>query len=158
MNWTDVEFQVFPTGGWGTQEVDVFQLLQPSDDMRLRFVVTDGNEDSAVEGAIDEVHAWGMWVNCQDFTPGPALSPNPVGDTLFVAPSTGHALLSWQAPPTDGGHDAATLYRIERAESPAGPFVEAGSATSTQWYDIDALAAGSTYFYRVRAENAGGSE
>jgi len=65
--------------------------------------------------------------------------------------------LTWVAPPVDGTHDAATLYRIERAVSPSGPFTEAGSATATTWVDIDALDSTDSYYYRVRAENAGGT-
>ena len=67
-------------------------------------------------------------------------------------------MLSWTAPPVDAGHGAATLYRIVRANSPQGPWIEAGSATSTGWVDVDALTAAAPYFYRVTAENSGGIE
>ena len=36
--------------------------------------------------------------------------------------------------------------------------VDAGSATVTSWIDVDALQAVESFYYRVRAENAGGSE
>jgi hypothetical protein len=101
----------------------------------------------------------GIWVSCQDHTPPAALSPNPVGYTLAVGVNlSGHAALAWQAPLADAGHDAATLYRIMRGTSAAGPFVEVGSATSTAWLDIDALVATESYYYKVLAENAGGTE
>jgi hypothetical protein len=58
----------------------------------------------------------------------------------------------------DAGHDTATVYRIERASSPAGPFIDAGSATVTRWVDVDALDATDSFYYRVWAENSGGSE
>ena len=58
----------------------------------------------------------------------------------------------------DATHDAATLYRIERTVAANAPFIEAGSATNTSWVDIDALSTPDTYYYRVRAENAGGRE
>jgi hypothetical protein len=138
--------------------VDLFALLSPTDDMRLRFVVEDGGTDSAVEGAVDEVNIDGIWVRCQEFTPPAALAPNAVGDTLVVDVSSGgHTVLTWVAPPVDAGHDAATLYRIERALAPADPFSEVGSATSTTWVDIDALGSPEPYYYRVRAENSGGT-
>ena len=101
----------------------------------------------------------GTWVHCQDYTPASALAPNPVGDTLVVGVDAGgHAVLTWAAPAVDGGHDAATVYRIDRATSPDGPFTEAGSATLTEWVDVDALGAPDSYYYLVWAENAGGSE
>jgi hypothetical protein len=127
--------------------------------MRVRFVVLDGSEDTAVEGAIDEVHVHGRWVSCNDFTPPAALAPNAVGDTFRIgADPAGHALLTWQAPAVDAGHDAATLFRVERATTPGGPYEEAGSATATQWVDVDALDVSESYYYKVRGENAGGGE
>jgi len=157
-SWIVAEHLVNSTTGWGSHTVDLFALLPPTDDMRLRFVVQDGSTDTAVEGAVDEAIVDGIWVRCQDHTPPAALAPNAVGDTLVVeAEPGGHTLLTWVAPPVDGTHDAATFYRIERAVSPSGPFTEAGSATSTTWVDIDALDSIDPYYYRVRAENAGGT-
>ena len=159
LDWTPLEELIYGYGGWATNAVDLFALLRPTDDMRLRFVVEDDFIDDPVEGAVDEVRIEGVWVDCQAYTPPAALAPNPVGDTLQVGTDPGgHTVLDWDAPPVDGGHDAATLYRIERAVSPAGPFTEAGSATVTRWVDVDALGASEPYYYRVHAENSGGSE
>jgi hypothetical protein len=158
-NWTNLETIVHGYGNWTNKSFDLFALLPPTDDMRLRVIVEDGGTDGLLEGGLDEVHITGVWGICQDYTPPAALAPNPVGDTLAVeADPRGHAVLTWTAPPVDGGHDAATLYRVERALSPAGPFEEAGSATVTRWVDVDALLAADTHYYRVTAENAGGSE
>jgi subtilisin family serine protease len=158
-SWTVIEQRVTPSSGWGTTQADVLALLPPSDDMRLRFVVTDGGTDSVVEGAVDEVHIAGTWVDCQDFTPPALLPPNPVGASLHVAKDPGgHAVLSWQAPPVDASHGPATLYRIERAPDPEGPWTEVGSATSTSWFAIDALTQAESWHYRVTAENSGGIE
>jgi hypothetical protein len=158
-NWITLEELIYGYGGWATTAVDLFALLPPTDDMRLRFVVDDDFVDDPVEGAVDEVWVEGVWVDCQDYTPPAALAPNPVGDTLQVGTdSGGHTVLAWDAPPVDAGHDAATLYRVERAVSPEGPFTQAGSATVTRWVDVDALGAGEPYYYRVYAENSGGSE
>jgi hypothetical protein len=157
--WFLAEERIFGYGGWENSAIDLFALLPPSDDMRLRFVVNDDGADHPVEGAVDDVHVEGIWVNCQEHTPTAMLAPNPVGDTLYVdADPRGHAVLSWDAPPVDGGHDAATLYRIERASSASGGFVEVGSATQTTWVDVDALKSATPHYYRVRAENSGGSE
>jgi hypothetical protein len=126
--------------------------------MRLRIVVEDGGTDGTLEGAIDEVHIDGVWGVCQDYTPPTALAPNPLGDSLMIAVDPrGHTLLTWDAPPVDGSHDAAAVYHIERATSPSGPFADAGSATITRWVDVDALGAAGSFYYRVRAENSGGS-
>jgi hypothetical protein len=158
-NWTTVEELIYDNGGWQTHSVDLFALLPPTDDMLLRFIVEDTGEDDAVEGGVDEVLVEGVWVNCQPYDPPAMLPPNPVGNTLMVDVDTdGHAVMTWDAPPVDGTHDAATLYRIERAVMTTVPFAEAGSATVTRWVDVDALTAADSYFYTVRAENNGGGE
>jgi hypothetical protein len=82
-----------------------------------------------------------------------------VGNTLRLARGAGsHAVLTWTAPPVDAGHGPATLYRITRASVPQGPWIEVGSATSTLWVDVDALGAADSFYYRVIAENSGGTE
>jgi hypothetical protein len=127
--------------------------------MRLRFTATDGGTDNVVEAAVDEVHIGGMWVDCQSYTPPATTAPNPVGNTLRVAKdAAGHAVLTWTAPPVDAGHGAATLYRVTRAIATQGPWIEAGSATSTRWVDVDALGTAYSFYYRVTAENSGGHE
>jgi hypothetical protein len=158
-SWTLVEQRVTPTGGWAPFAIDLLTLGAPSADMRLRFTATDGSTDSVVEAAVDEVHLGGMWIDCQPFTPPPALAPNPVGDSLRLSPDPGgHVVLTWEAPPVDAGHDEATLYRVERAPAAQGPWSEAGTASSTRWIDVDALVADDLRLYRVIAENSGGTE
>ena len=66
--------------------------------------------------------------------------------------------LSWQSPPTDAGHDAATLFRIERADLANGTFDAVGASTTTDWHDIDAATAPSVHYYLVTGENSGGGE
>jgi hypothetical protein len=158
-NWTLLEQRVSPTGGWAPFSTNLMTVLTPSETMRLRFTATDGGTDSVVEAAVDEVHVSGRWVDCQAFTPPLLARPNPVGDTLRVSTDpAGHAVLTWDAPPVDGGHGPATLYRIERASGPQGPWTEAGTATSTRWVDVDALRMSDPSFYRVTARNSGGGE
>jgi hypothetical protein len=159
MDWMLLEEWIYSPGGWYDSSFDLFSLLPPTDDMLLRFMVEDEGTDHPVEGAVDEILAEGIWVRCQDYDPPAASAPNPIGNTLMVDKDAGgHALLSWDAPLVDGSHDAATLYRVDRATSAAGSFIEAGSATTTNWFDIDALRAGDSYYYLVSAENAGGGE
>ena len=158
-DWVLLEQLFTNTGGWGNNTVDLFDLMPVTDDMRLRFRVSDLGEAGPVEGAVDEVHVTGLYVDCQEFTPGSALPPNPVGDSLAVdVDGGGHTVLSWSAPVVDGSHDAATLYRIQRALTPGGPFTEAGSSTLTTWLDVDATLASEPYYYQVVAENPGGTE
>ena len=158
-SWSLLEQRVTPTNGWAHFTANLMALLAPSDDMRLRFTATDGGTDNVVEAAVDEVHIAGAWVDCQSYTPPASLAPNPVGSSLRVARGTGgHAVLTWNAPPVDAGHGAATLYPIARAFAPQGPWTEVGSATSTRWVDVDALGAVDSFYYRVTAENSGGSE
>jgi len=157
--WTVLEEIFYGAGGWEALTFDLFALFPPTDDMRLRFIVDDDGIDDPVEGAIDEVLLTGKWIDCEAYTPSGALPPNPVGDTLLVDKDlNGHAVLAWDAPPVDGGHDAATVYRIDRAVFPSGSFDETGSATVTGWMDVDALGATESFYYLVHAENAGGGE
>jgi len=157
VTWTLVDERVWGNGLWEPLTFDLLALLPATDDMRLRFTVSDG-VDSTVEGGVDELYISGTWVDCQDYVPSSAQAPNPVGNSLQVAvDGGGHTVLTWDAPPVDGNHDAPTLYRIERAVSPAGPWAEAGSATTLRWVDVDALAASESYHYRVVAENPGGA-
>jgi len=159
IDWTNVETIVYGYGGWQAKTADLLALITPTDDMRLRVVVEDGGTDGTLEGAIDEVHIDGVWGVCQEYSAPGAQAPNPVGDTLMVGLDPGgHTVLTWDAPAEDGSHDAATVYYIERATSPSGPFDDAGSATVTRWVGVDALGAADSFYYRVRAENAGGSE
>ena len=157
-SWTLLEQRVTPTNGWAPFTADLMTLLVPSQTMKLRFTATDGGADNVVEAAVDEVHVSGTWVDCQAYTPPAADPPNPVGNTLMAARDGSHVVLSWTAPPVDATHDAATLYRIERAVSPQGPWTPAGTAASTPWYDVDAVAAAGSAFYRVIASNSGGTE
>jgi len=157
--WTLLEQLIYAAGGWQHQSYDLFALLPPTDDMRLRFRAHDDFSDDAVEAAVDEVHVEGVWVRCQAYSPPAVKRPNPVGDTLRAsADPAGHVVLTWSAPPVDAGHDAATLYRIQRAPGAQGPWGEVGTATSTRWYDVDALTTPDASFYRAVAENSGGTE
>jgi subtilisin family serine protease len=158
-NWTPIEVIDFAFGGWGTRSANLLALLPPTDDMRVRFTAEDGNPDGPVEAAIDEVMITGIVSICEDYVPPVAQAPNPVGDTLRVTTDAGgHVVLGWDAPPVDAGHDAATLYRVDRASSAQGPFDEVGSAITTQWFDVDGVDAPGPSYYRVRAENSGGTE
>ena len=158
VNWIILEQRVTSSNGWGNKAFDLMTILQPTATMQLRFSATDGSTDSTVEAAVDEVHVDGVWVDCQDFTPPAAQAPNPVGDTLTGSKVGAHAKFSWQTPPTDGSHDAATLYNVERSSVANGTFTEVGSSTTTAWHAVDATTLPGVHYYLVKAENAGGTE
>jgi hypothetical protein len=157
-NWQELEDIALNVGAWETRRYRLVPFLEPTPAMRLRFTVQDGGPNTTVEGAIDEVRAEGVRVDCESYTPPLRQAPNGVGETLH-AMKTGraHVHLSWQASPVDPTHDAATLYRIERSTTPGGGFLEVGSSPSTEWVDVDALASPETFYYLVRAENSGGT-
>jgi len=158
-SWTTLESVLFDFGTWEHRAYDLTPILPPSDDMLLRFIVSDGGSDGTVEGAVDEVRVTGNRVECEDYLPPLLQAPNPVGDSLLLSKhAAGHLVLSWDAPVVDAGHDAPTLYRIETAATPVATFVETGSATSTLWIQVDGLIAPGVEHFLVRGENSGGSE
>ncbi|MCP3981122.1 MAG: S8 family serine peptidase [bacterium] len=158
-SWTTLETRNIVFGGWYTREFNLLPALSPTADMQLRFSASDFGGDGPVEAAVDEVRIRGVEAVCESWTPPSALAPNPVGNTLLAAADPGgHVVLSWSAPPVDGGHDPATLYRVDHDVSAQGAFSEIGSATATTFADVDALAAPGVSYYLVRAENSGGPE
>ncbi|MEI6949542.1 kelch repeat-containing protein [Paraflavisolibacter sp. H34] len=77
----------------------------------------------------------------------------PAGLTATVA-STSRIALKW----VDKAKNAAA-YVVERAAAPAGPFsvLSSALAASSRSYASTGLAAGTTYYYRVKATNGAGS-
>ncbi len=90
-----------------------------------------------------------------------SLSINLVPDeiTHFAVKSVqnGQIHLSWQAPLTDGndiGGGAASSYVVY--QSTDGYNFDDGSQTNDLFYDVTNLAAGTVYYFKVKAKNAGG--
>ncbi len=157
--WTQLE--AYSTPGmrhWSKSEYSL-NVLPASNRMRFKLVVTDNGIDSEVDALLDDFKVTGRKPVCAPYTPPAARAPNGVGATLAAARAGADVRLDWSAPPADGGHDAATLFRVLRSDAAAGPFTETGSATVTWHYEVgEGAAAGSIRFWQVRAENAGGSE
>jgi hypothetical protein len=90
-------------------------------------------------------------------TSGSITEPNPVGNTLQLAKSGPNQLgLSWTAPPTSPGHDAATSYDVFRhaLTFPSGSFALLGNVAGTTATDtLD----GPSAIFLVSARNACGS-
>jgi hypothetical protein len=82
----------------------------------------------------------------------PTVPGAPTG--LTATPGNGIATLSWSAPSSDGGSPVDS-YVIEGGASPSGSIVEkAGGHRHAA--TISGLTNGTTYYFRVRAENAYG--
>ncbi|MEW5806039.1 MAG: S8 family serine peptidase [Acidobacteriota bacterium] len=149
---------------WLSKSLNVSSILQPSSQMRIRVRVVEESGwgipigDIIVEGLIDDVRFYGTHYECDVFTAPPANPPNKVGDTLQVTKEENNVRLEWQAPPTDATHDAATLYRIYRSDKPDTGFAELGSATATFYLDLKELDDLDSHYYKVVAENGGGTE
>ena len=129
--------------------------------LRIRFEAEDQASvplNSIVEALIDEVTLDGVRYECDLFTPPVVLAPNAVGNTLLVTRQSDDVRLDWTAPPVDGGHAAATLYRVYRSGGPGGGFSVSGLSTEPFHVDVDA-AAGSAAdaYYLVASENGGGA-
>jgi fibronectin type 3 domain-containing protein len=83
-------------------------------------------------------------------TPSPTIPAAPAG--LAASPSAGMVSLSW------GAVAGATGYDVFRAASAAGTFAKlTGAPQAATTYADGAVAAGTTYWYQVRAVNAAGS-
>ncbi len=158
-NWSELERSPSQTNFWLFRRFNLLLVTTPSANMQLRFRMYDHGDDDTVEAALDEVLLEGLRVDCEAFTPAATQAPHGIGDTLRVAKRQGSALLSWQVPPVDPAHDAATLYTIERGVEPAGARDDVGTAMSTGWLDAgEDTGSGALRVYVVRAANGAGEE
>ena len=84
-------------------------------------------------------------------TPGivPAIAPPPAPLNLVATPSYGQVTLTWSAAL------GATNYNVLRSSSSGGPYTLIGTTTSTTFTDYEL--GGSSNYYVVSAENAGGA-
>jgi hypothetical protein len=153
--WMNLESVESMANAWALKEYD---LTYASSDMQLRFEVHEAASlgDLLLEGLVDDVVVDGYQWFCQDFTPPVVNPPNPIGETLMASKAENHVYLTWDPPPVDGTHDAATSYRIYRSLQPDTGFEEIGHPTSPFHYDVDALGSGESYYYKIKAENGGG--
>jgi hypothetical protein len=78
-------------------------------------------------------------------------APNPPGAPTFGSVEPTSLTVSWTAPAT-----GAASYRVERATSSTGPWIELASGVTTLSHADSGLTASTTYYYRVRATNEDG--
>jgi hypothetical protein len=142
---------------WINARHELSELVTPSDQLLVRFVVDDGGGESICEGGLDDVVMSGeQWV-CDAWSP-PALDPpNPVGNTLMVSRRGFDVRLDWEEPPVDPAHDEATFYRVTRSEQPDAGFGLIAEPTDPLHFDVGAAgpSARPLFFYLVTAENEG---
>ncbi len=86
-------------------------------------------------------------------TPTPPPSGIPIAPSTLAAasPSSTQITISWRDNSTN-----ETGFKVERAPAAAGPWTYIGSTAATGYGD-SALAAGTTYYYRVQAYNSSGN-
>jgi NHL repeat len=83
------------------------------------------------------------------FQPPPPLPP-PAPTALRVTAGYGEVSLSWTA------SAGATNYNIERFTNSGGPYAIDGTTASTSFVDTNNIHDGTTYYYVITAQNAGG--
>lgn len=141
---------------WLEETIELSDFVTLSDQLQLRFVVTDGGGESIVEAGLDDLDLSGTRRVCEDFQ-APLLDPPlPVGDTLRAERSGWDVRLDWQAPPTDPAHGRATFYRVFRSEAADSGFGEIGQPTAPLFVDVGPV--GDLLYYLAEAENSGGGE
>ncbi len=160
LNYRQVEAVSLKANAWTFVRKQLDELITPTDNFALRFVVTDGGGESIVEAGVDDLRLEGdRWV-CEGWNE-PALDPpNPVGDTLRIERRRFDLRLSWVAPAEDGTHGPATEYRVQRSGSPSGGFADTARPTAPLHYELGVAGPsdGATYYYLVTARNNGGDE
>jgi serine protease AprX len=162
-SWNPMETLTANQNTWVQRTFDVLAFASATSQMKIRIEAEESftfptiGADSLVEALIDDVRLHGTRIVCESFTPPSLQAPNPVGNTLEAERDGGHVRLTWAAPPVDASHDRATLYRVLRSETPDGTFVEIGAPTSELFVDQDAALGPPNGYYKVQAENNGGS-
>jgi hypothetical protein len=151
---TDPEFLPAPqnllaSGLTGTQYDD----LSSPDDTTIWYVVRAENDETcgtgpANGGRIDDNL---VRIAAADDTSQP--SPGSVGNTLrSEAVNRAHVRLEWSGSPE------AAAYRVERAESPQGPFVTLTETEATFWEDTDEMGSLASRYYRIVAVDSCGGQ
>ncbi len=157
-SWTELESTAAQANFWLFRRFNLLLVAAPTANMQLRFRMNDAGEDSTVEAGLDELKVEGLRIDCDTYHPEATKAPNGISDTLrVVLLSSKHVKLSWQTPPADKSHDAATLFRIKRSAKVQSDFNEVGSAGANAWLDADAAKSNEKLFaYLVTAENVAG--
>ena len=108
--------------------------------------------------ALDNRGVMGYGTSAGDFTIAQAMNPpNEVGDSLDLKIDGAIVTLSWARPVVDLLHGPVTHYRVLRAASANGPFVEIGTTTGESMTDtVSAMVGDTIIYYRVVAVNGAG--
>jgi hypothetical protein len=160
LSWRQVDEVGVKANEWIFEEQDLDALVTLTDQLRIRFVATDGGGESIVEAGVDDLEMSGEEFVCESWDPPQLDPPNPVGNTLRVDKLRFDVELSWDEPATDPDHDQATFYLVDRSERVDGGFAQIGEPAAP--FHVDVGAAGPSepgfYSYLVTAKNNGGPE
>jgi subtilisin family serine protease/P pilus assembly chaperone PapD len=108
--------------------------------------------------AIDNRGVMGYDTSDADFTIAGALVPPGPIDELMVHVSGPDLVLDWKRPDVSLQSGPVDFYRVLRATSPQGPFVEIGAPTGESFADpLSNTSSDRTVFFKVIAVNAAGA-
>jgi hypothetical protein len=160
LTWRNVDEIGVKANEWTRAEHDLDALVTLTDQLRVRFVATDGGGESIVEAGVDDLDMSGEEFVCESWDPPQLDPPNPVGNTLTVDKMRFDVELRWEEPPSDAEHGRATFYSVDRSERLDGGFAQVGDPAAPLYVDVGAAgpSAPSLYGYLVTAENNGGPE
>lgn len=156
--WMNLEYFYYPGKRKWTRSEYSLHVMPSSNRMRLKMEVTDAGPDSCIDALLDDVTVTGWRTVCDAYTPPAQRAPNGVGSTLRLSRSGQDVRLEWQVPAVDGGHDAATLYRVDRSNTAAAPPAPHATATVPWHVAAGEAASSAARFYLVWAQNGGGTE
>ncbi|HOX55590.1 MAG TPA: immunoglobulin domain-containing protein [Candidatus Paceibacterota bacterium] len=113
-------------------------------------------KDAKARAAVGKAAMHGVVKYMDTYGSGPlAFLPEPPTNPRALGSTNGDITLRWAVPPSVGGSQAPTNYVIYRSTNGYGfghP-VSVGNVTS---YTVSGLAAGTDYYFRITAANAGG--
>lgn len=112
---------------------------------------------TAVDVQVQSANVAGLsaWSAIATLTTGGVAAPNAPSITAVVPPADGtndNLSVTWQAPPTDGSHGAATGYNLRDSPFGTGNWTTASGVTSP--HTITGLAGGTAIDVEVQATNA----
>lgn len=151
------------SGGYSEIDGSLFSYEMPATIIEVAFhddatdaaLLRDAKARAAVARAA--MHGIVKFMNQFDTNNPPALAflPEPPTNLRAIAGTNGNVALAWTVPVSSGGSQAPTNYLIYRSTNGFGfgNAVAVGNVTS---FTVSNLTAGTEYFFRVTAANAGG--
>jgi len=145
-NWTQLRNYTTADSVWRFDTIDVGTEIAGSSTMRVRFTATDGGTQTVVEAGIDAVKA--VDTTCITVVPPP---PAPASVTASDGSNCNFVSLSWSAVAEADDYD---VFRNTVDDEGSATLLMSGIVGTS--FDDNTAVAGQSYFYFVRACNAGG--